>query len=174
MLEVGFQRGVRPLEPSQIVYMRTQLRYGIVGSCAGSTGPRISTETGLLVFSLAYGAGARPSELSLMRVETLLNDNGEPADSVCFRPETTKHRAARRVPMHPDIARDLRYFRELHPHESWVAFSAPTYGGPAQKPLTESALSAWFRSRLLAAGLNGYSLHSGRKAFCDAARRQAR
>lgn len=174
MIETGFQRSVRPFEPSQIVYLRTQLRYPKVGTSRALGGSQISPAHSLLLFSLTYGAGAAPLELALMRVETLLDDNGDPAKDVRFLPEVTKHRVPRRVVMHPDIARDLRYFREVHPHEEWVAFRSSSSGLSSRRPLTESALQSWFRAQLQAAGLTGFSLRSGRKTFLDAKRRQAR
>ena len=152
---------VEPFTPGAISYFRTRLRCGL---SATITGPSIGAAQGLLLFSLSYGAGASPLELSRMPVSSLLDANGDIASEVRFEPAVTKHRTSRRVPMHPDVQRDLLAFRYFFPGEEWIAFRAnPASGAPPR--LAASAITSWFRASLREAGLGHFTIASARKAF---------
>lgn len=125
----------------------------------------------LLLLSLTYGAGVKPDELAQMRVDALLDDLGGPSSHVKISAETTKHRVSRRIPMHPDIIRDLIAFRRHHPTEQWIAFVRLCDGRPAARPMSEYALEDWFGRLFKQAGLEGLSARSGRKMFNDLQRK---
>ena len=158
MYHSSLVREVEPLPASAIPLFRTRLL-----STGFASRARISAPQGLLLSSLGYGGGARTSELSRMQVAHLLDENGNPAENVRFYPDVTKHWVSRRVPMHPDIRRDLENFLRFHPHEQFVAFAA----GRSNKEicLPKSTIDTWFRHQLRAAGLGKYSAASFRKTF---------
>jgi integrase len=155
-------RAVEPFAPSAISYFRTRLRCGLSDAVKS---PSIAAPQGLLLLSLTYGAGASVDELARMRLEYLLNADGTPSHEVRFDPSVTKHRTTRGVAMHPDIAADLLAFRHAFPAEQWVAFRSPGYGSPGREHLPASAITRWFRGCLREAGLDQFSVASGRKAF---------
>ena len=157
MYHSSLVREIEPLPASAIPLFRTRLL-----STGFASSARISVPQGLLLSSLGYGGGARTSELSRMQVAHLLDENGNPAENVRFYPDVTKHWVPRRVPMHPDIRRDLENFLRFHPNEQFVGFAAGRY---KEKCLPQSAIDTWFRHQLRAAGLGKYSAASFRKAF---------
>lgn len=164
MLQSAFHKRVQPFPPSAISYLRTHLRCGLAQAVAS---PSISSPQALLMFSLTYGAGANPEELSRMQLEHLLNVDGEPAEFVRFAPSVTKHGTSRRVPMHADIRDDLLAFRDRYPGEQWVAFVPQRSRRWRRQHLPASTLRSWFRSCLREAGLGHFTLNSGRKTFLD-------
>ena len=152
---------VEPFSPGAISYFRTRLRCGLAEDVAT---PSIAPAQGLLLFSLTYGAGASPLELSRMPVSALLDADGGPASDVRFGPLVTKHRTSRKVAMHADIERDLLAFRHFFPDEEWIAFRSSPSGGP-RPPLAASGITSWFRACLREAGLGQFTIASARKAF---------
>jgi hypothetical protein len=161
MNHIALQTSVQPLPPSAISYLRTCLRFGLVGSMPS---PVIAPQQGLLLLSLTYGAGASVEELARMRLEFLIRD-GKPSHEVRFDHSVTKHRTTRGVPMHPDIEADLVAFRHAFPDEEWVAFRSPRCGATRRDHLPASAITSWFRGCFRQAGLGQFSVASGRKAF---------
>jgi hypothetical protein len=125
----------------------------------------MSSIQALLLLSVSYGCGVTAEELSQMRVSSLLDLGGSPSSLVHIAPETTKHRNGRRVPMHPDVRRDLLEFRDAHPVETWVAFASTPDGMSLQRPLSAHALTKWFRSLYRNAGFERLTVNSGRRSF---------
>jgi integrase len=125
----------------------------------------MSSSQALLLFSVSYGCGVTAEELSQMRVSSLLDCEGKPASQVHVAPETTKHRNGRRVPMHPDVRRDLLDFRNEHPLESFVAFASTQDGVSLKQPISAHALTKWFRSLYREAGFERLTVRSGRRTF---------
>jgi integrase len=164
-------RAVEPFSPSAISYFRTRLRCGLTDAV---TAPRIAPAQALLLFSLAYGAGASVEELARMRLEFLLDADGKPAPEVRFDHSVTKHRTTRGVAMHPDIAADLSAFRHFFPQERWVAFRPAGFAANSREHLPASTITRWFRSCLREAGLGRFTMASARKAFLVNQRAAAR
>jgi hypothetical protein len=164
MSQQAFHKKVEPFPPSAISYLRTRLRCGLSQVVPS---PSISAFQGLLIFSLTYGAGADPEELSRLRVEHLLGADGNPAEFVRFDSLVTKHGTSRRVPMHADVRDDLIAFRHFHPDESWVAFMPQRSRRSRRATLPASTLRSWFRTCLKEVGLGRFSINSGRKTFLD-------
>jgi hypothetical protein len=102
-----------------------------------------------------------------MRLEHLLDADGNPAEFVRFSPSVTKHGTSRRVRMHADIRSDIIAFRHFYPDEPWVAFVPQRSRRTRRQHLPASTLKSWFRSCLREAGLGHFSMNSGRKAFLD-------
>ena len=169
MVHSAFHRSVQPLPPSTISYLRTRLRCGLADVV---TSPRVPPIQALLLFSLGYGAGARPEELAKMRLDCMLDADGNPASCVHFGTTVTKHSIPRRVAMHADIRADLLAFRQAFPDEQWVAFRA-WRGRTGRAQLTASALKSWFKACLREVGLGEFSMSSGRKAFLESQRKVA-
>lgn len=170
MIQSAFHKTVQPFPPSTISYLRTRFRCGLADVVDS---PRVPLAQALLLFSLTYGAGARPDELEKMRLASMLDDDGSPAGNVRFAPEVTKHSIPRRVPMHSDVRADLIVFRECFPGEQWVAFRAVQAGRTARAQLPASTLTSWFRGCLREAGLGHFSIASGRKSFLESQREAA-
>ena len=172
MDETLFTKRVKPLTARAKAHLRLWVTTAASLPAAGYKGAApVTVHQALLLLSLTYGAGVKPDELAKMQVDALLDDLGCPSSHVRIAPETTKHRVSRRVPMHPDIARDLIAFRRHLPTEQWVAFVRSAEGRPARRPMSEYALDDWFRRLLKQAGLEGLSVRSGRKMFNDMQRR---
>lgn len=169
MSQSAFHKKVQPFPPSAISYVRTHLRCGLSQAVPS---PSIPPAQGLLIFSLTYGAGASPDELAKMRLEHLLDADGNPAEFVRFAPSVTKHGTSRRVPMHADIRSDLLAFRHFYPDEAWVAFVPQRSRRSPREHLPASTLRSWFRSCLKEAGLGHFSMSSGRKTFLDLQREE--
>lgn len=164
MSQSVFHKRVQPFPPSAISYLRTLFRCGLAQAVQS---PSIAPPQALLMFSLAYGAGAKPEELAQMRLEDLLDCDGNPAEFVRFAASVTKHGTSHRVPMHADIHDDLIAFRRCYPAERWVAFVPQRSRRSRRLHLPASTLKTWFRSCLKEAGLGQYSMSSGRKTFLD-------
>jgi integrase len=164
MSQSAFHKRVQPFPPSAISYVRTRLRCGLSQVVQS---PLILPPQGLLMFSLTYGAGANPEELARMRLEHLLDADGNPAEFVRFANSVTKHGTSRRVPMHADIRSDLIAFRHFYPSEQWVAFVPQRSRRSRRQQLPASTLKSWFRICLREAGLGHFSINSGRKTFLD-------
>jgi hypothetical protein len=169
MLNTRFHRSVKPLSASTITHLRTRLR--CCPSLPASAGT-VGQAQGLLLVSLMYGVGATAAEVAAMPIQSLLTNDGLPADEVKFAASMTKHGVARREAMHPDVLRDLLGFRDAYPDQQWVAFATNRDGVALDKQLTPNAITAWFRQCLREAGLVGFSVRSGRKSFRDAQRGQ--
>ena len=161
MFETAFRTTVRPLDDAEIAYCRTCMRSGDLPMSP----MRISPAQGLLFLSLTCRAGARPAELSRMRVETLFERPGEPNRYVRFTPETTKHRRTRRVEMHGEVRSDLLMFTRSFPKATWVARASDEAGNELQRPLSEHALTTWVRAFFRHAGIPDATNNSARKAF---------
>ena len=174
MFDTVFSRGVTALDPSVIAYLRpwvpTSSRVP-APPYAGASPP--TPEQALLMLSLTYGAGLRAAELAAMEVDALLDDNGRPSEHVQVRPATTTHFVSRRVPMHPDVRRDVLAFRERHVEERFVAFVPSAAADAPRRAMGASGLMEWFRRLFESAGLPGLTAHSGRKMFCAMQRRAA-
>lgn len=172
MHETMFTRRVKPLTARAIAYLRLWVTTsGLVPRPPYKEAAATSVPQALLMLSLTYGAGVKPDELAKMRVNALLDEMGRPATHVQIAPETTKHKTSRKVPMHPDVARDVLEFRRHHPLEQWVAFVRFSDGRPASRAMSENALKEWFRRFYGQAGLEGLSGRSGSKLFNDLKRR---
>lgn len=168
MSQSAFHKRVQPFPPSAISYLRMRLRCGLAEVVQS---PSIAAPQALLMFSLTYGAGARPEELAKMRLEHLLDDHGHPAEFVRFASSVTKHGTSHRVPMHADIHHDLIAFRHRYPAEQWVAFVPQRTRRSLRPHLPASTLKTWFRSCVREAGLSQFSMSSGRKTFLDLQRK---
>jgi hypothetical protein len=159
-----FRRHVEPLTASEIAYLRVWLRTTSEippPPYVGATPP--TPEQALLLLSLTYGAGLRPSELAALPVSALLDDQGLPSAWVRIPPEATKHRVSRRCAMHPDIRRDLGDFRSRHRSQQWVAFLCSPNRQSVR--MSEHGLSRWFQQLFRSAALSGLSARSGVKAY---------
>lgn len=164
MVHSAFHKSVQSFPPSTISYLRTRFRCGLADAV---TSPRVPLAQALLLFSLTYGAGARPEEIERMRLACMLDGDGTPASTVRFSGDVTKHSIPRRVPMHADIHADLVAFLESFPGEQWVAFRSEQAQHSFRPQLPASTLTSWFRSCLREAGLGNFSIASGRKSFLE-------
>ena len=150
MVDWLFKRRARPLTSSEIACLRAWLRTSPLPPSPLAAALPPTPEQALLLFSLTYGAGVTPDELSQMRVDALLDDQGSPDHHVRIRSETTKHRVSRRVLMHPDIRRDLLAFRSRHPDATHVAFVRASTSTPWRGRMSEHALGKWLQGAMRA------------------------
>ena len=148
MFDWIFKRRETLLTLSEIACLRAWLRISPLPPVPYAGGLPPTIEQALLLFSLSYAGGVRIGELSQMLVDALLNEDGSPGDFVRIRQETTKHRVSRRVPMHPDIRRDVAGFHARHPSESRVAFVKFKEVKPRCEAMSAHALQLWFRTVL--------------------------
>lgn len=167
MLDTPFQRRVNALTPSGGAYLRVWLGTTPQLPAPPYVGSLPATrEQALLLLSLSC-AGIEPAQLAPMRVDDLLNADGTLGNYVRMRAETRKDRASRKVPMHPDIRRDVISFRARHPNENSIAFVRREGVGPNQQRMSEHGLNQWFLSVYRDAKLDGLTGRSGAKMFRD-------
>lgn len=172
MFDTVFARQETALDATVIGYLRPWIRNSSQVPAPAYRGASPPTpEQALLMLSLTYGAGVRVNELAAMRVDALLDDHGVPRAQVHIRAETTVHFKSRKVPMHPDIRRDLLAFCNRHPDEEFVAL-VPLLGGTLRpRPMSAHGLERWFRELFRSAGFEHLTAASGRRMFNTNARR---
>jgi integrase/recombinase XerD len=109
---------------------------------------------------LSRFAGMRAREIALLEVRDVLDADGRVSLSISIRPEISKNRKGRTIPMHPRLAQDIKAFRNRYPLAERFALSMR---GKAlyQSPHT---VVQWFWKTYRALGLTASS-HSGRRYF---------
>ena len=171
MLDTIFARRVTPLTPSQYGYMRVFLITSQQVPAPPYVGTlRPSTYQALLLLSLSCHAGVKPAQLARMRVDALIGADGEPRDHVHIRAETTKHRLAEKVKMHPDVRRDVLEFCKHHPDKEWVAFVNERGAVASNRQMSGHGLWKWFQSVFHIAEVSGAESRGGARVFGNALR----
>lgn len=117
-----------------------------------------------LIILLAVYAGMRAAEIARLTWSMVLDANGEVGRVVEIRGAIAKRGASRRIPMHPKLRTALVAWRRLQPSRRAEpdAVVIRSQRGGALRP---NSIVNWFIARCRAAGLEGCSSHSGRRAW---------
>jgi hypothetical protein len=140
---------VKLLDESDIAQVRTRRR-------AVSPTP----ERDLTVHSLNCEAGLNEQEIAGIQVSALVDDQGAPRDFILVAAETTKHLSSRKVPMGPDVRKDVIAFCRRYPQATHVAFDPET-----GRRMCGSRIRTWFREIYRDAGMPGFTILSGRRTY---------
>ena len=128
-----------------------------------------SPEADRLKVLLSFGAGLRVCEISGLQVFDVIGPDGRIADTIHIRPNATKGRKGREVPINREVKNAIHVFRRKYPQSDWLAVSDRKGKVRHQKV---NALTVWFRKLYINAGLEGCSSHSGRRTFITQLARQ--
>jgi integrase len=125
-----------------------------------------------LIVLLAAQAGLRACEIANLRWGMVLDATGRVAPLIEVRSTIAKRGTGRRVPMHPNLRRALRDWKDQQPAGSVTAEAivAPSLRGGAMRP---NSIVNWFVVHCRKAGLEGCSSHSGRRTFITNMARRA-
>ena len=114
-----------------------------------------------LLLLLSYKAGMRACELAGLDWAMVTSPSGKIADSINIAGYIAKNGRARRIPMHPELARALR--------TCWKAQDRPLSGPVLRSQkgghLVAGSVVNWFTALYAQVGLTGCSSHSGRRTF---------
>lgn len=122
---------------------------------------RRQSDRDTLLLLLSYKAGMRACELAGLDWSMVTSPSGKIADSIVIAGHIAKNGRARRIPMHPELARALR--------ANWKARGRPTTGPVLRSQkgghLASGSVVNWFTALYNQVGLTGCSSHSGRRTF---------
>lgn len=110
----------------------------------------------------SYYAGLRACEIAALTLDCVTDANGRIGGHILVSRHAAKGRRERIVPMHPKIRDALLRFREAHPDQRILSFSARR---GHIRPQNASAVKTWFLKVYKEVGLEGCSSHSGRRTF---------
>ena len=114
---------------------------------------------------LSVKAGLRACEIAGLDWSMVLDARGRVSDTIHVRDLIAKKRGGRRIPMHPDLRRDLqRLARTTEP----VGPVIRSYRGDHLKA---NSIVNWFVALYKELGYEGCSSHSGRRSFITVAAR---
>lgn len=107
-------------------------------------------------------AGLRACEIAAMTLDCVLDADGRISRQIIVSRHAAKGGRERIIPMHPRIRDALVRFREAHPDQHILSFSARR---GHIRPQNAAAVKAWFLQLYQQVGLQGCSSHSGRRTF---------
>lgn len=110
----------------------------------------------------SHYAGLRACEIAAMTLDCVLDAEGRIGPHIFVSRHAAKGGRERVIPMHPKIRQALLRFREAHPDQRILSFSARR---GHIRPQNASAVKAWFLKIYKEVGLEGCSSHSGRRTF---------
>ena len=124
-----------------------------------------------LMVLLAARAGLRACEIARLTWGMVLDPTGRVAPMIEVRAAISKRGAGRRVPMHQDLRRTLKKWKEQQPDDrlAYDAVIVPSLRGGAMRA---NSIVNWFVAKCREAGLVGCSSHSGRRTFITNAARK--
>lgn len=110
----------------------------------------------------SYFAGLRACEIAAMTLDCVLDADGRISRHIIVSRHAAKGGRERIIPMHPRIRDALIRFREAHPDQRILSFSARR---GHIRPQGADAIKTWFLKLYREVGLQGCSSHSGRRTF---------
>lgn len=114
---------------------------------------------------LSFKAGLRAGEIARLEWSMLLDANSKLGTSINLPGRITKNAHARRVPIHPDLA------KALHKLAKYADLSGPVILSERGKAMSAKSVVNWFKHIYTLTGLEGCSSHSGRRTFVTQAAR---
>jgi integrase/recombinase XerD len=123
---------------------------------------RPSKEADLVKLLLSVMAALRACEISKLRVADVTNPDGSTANFIQIRPNGTKGKKGREVPICPELKDAINAYRKRYPDSEWLAVSHRYKKWKHQSP---NAVTVWFHWLYKECGLQGCSSHSGRRTF---------
>lgn len=110
---------------------------------------------------LSFKAGLRACEIAGLDWSMVLTGNGQIAAELTVARQIAKKGSARRIPLHPELARALR---RLH-HDQARPRGGPVIRSQRGTHMTARSVVNWFYGIYGALNLQGCSSHSGRRTF---------
>ena len=114
---------------------------------------------------LSAKAGLRACEIARLDWSMVLDDRSKVSNRIELVDSAAKKGSGRRIPIHPDLKRQLQILARTSPRCGPVI--ASTRGGP-MKP---NSIVNWFVALFAHLGMTGCSSHSGRRTFVTHAAR---
>lgn len=118
-----------------------------------------------LIVSLSVKAGLRAAEIANLMWNMVLDPRGEVTTLIELADWAAKKRGGRRIPIHPDLRKDLVAWRNSVMPIGAVISSER---GQGMRPVS---IVNWFAKAYRAIGADGCSSHSGRRTFITRAAR---
>ena len=125
-----------------------------------------------LMVLLAARAGLRACEIANLTWGMVLDASGRVAPLIEVRGSIAKRGTGRRVPMHKQLRRALRSWKNKRANNQ-IAHNSVILPSLRGGPMRPNSIVNWFVTRCREAGLRGCSSHSGRRTFITNAARQA-
>lgn len=125
-----------------------------------------------VIVLLAVRAGLRAGEIAKLTWGMVLDPHGDIATVIEVQKHIAKRGSGRRVPMHVELRRALRAWKNALPAER-ATHDAVVVPSSRGGPMRANSVVNWFVTRCRDAGLTGCSSHSGRRTFITNAARQA-
>ena len=125
-----------------------------------------------VIVLLAARAGLRACEIARLTWGMVLDPTGKVSPVIEVRAVISKRGAGRRVPMHRELRRAIKAWKDKLTSEQTEpdAVIVPSLRGGG--PMRANSIVIWFVAKCREAGLTGCSSHSGRRTFItNAARR---
>ena len=125
-----------------------------------------------VIVLLAARAGLRACEIARLTWGMVLDPNGKVAPVIEVRSAISKRGSGRRVPMHRELRRAIRTWKDVLPADRTTpdAVIVPSLRGGTMRA---NSIVNWFVAKCREAGLVGCSSHSGRRTFITNAARRA-
>ena len=125
-----------------------------------------------VIVLLAARAGLRACEIARLTWGMVLDPNGKVAPVIEVRSVISKRGSGRRVPMHRELRRAIRTWKDVLPAARTTpdAVIVPSLRGGTMRA---NSIVNWFVAKCREAGLVGCSSHSGRRTFITNAARRA-
>lgn len=115
-------------------------------------------------------AGLRACEIAAMTLDCVVDADDRIGRHIFVSRHAAKGGRERVIPMHPKIRDALIRFRQAHPDQRILAFSARR---GRIRPQNAAAIKTWFLKLYQEVGLQGCSSHSGRRTFITRLARSA-
>ena len=111
---------------------------------------------------LSFKAGLRACEINGLKVADVTDAEGRVARFISVPDGISKNGKSRTIPMHPEIAKAIRAFRNRYPGIDRFGITQVNTRIRAQ---SVNALTVWFSRLYQLVGLQGCTSHSGRRTF---------
>lgn len=118
-----------------------------------------------IIVLLSFKAGLRAGEIAQLQWKMLLNAQGQIANTLYLPGSITKYGRARRIPLHPELK------KQLHKLGRNTELSGPVIVSERGCAMTAKSIVNWFHNLYRLAELQGCSSHSGRRTFVTQAAR---
>jgi integrase len=119
---------------------------------------------------LSFKAGLRACEINGLKVADVTDAEGRVARFISVPDGISKNGKSRTIPMHPEIAKAIRAFRNRYPGIDRFGITQVNTRIRAQ---SVNALTVWFSRLYQLVGLQGCTSHSGRRTFITSLARRA-
>lgn len=114
---------------------------------------------------LSVKAGLRACEIARLDWSMVLDDRRRVGDRIELVDRAAKKRSGRRIPIHPELKRQLQLLART------TSRSGPVVASARGGPMRANSIVNWFVALFAELGMPGCSSHSGRRTFVTLAAR---